>query len=184
MKGRTGTKLLPYLLFAYREVPQDSTGYSPFELLYGWSVRGPLDVLKETWVAGQRTSESVLSHVLNMQEKLAKMQDIVQENMTGAQRKQKQWYDRSARMREFQTGDQVLVLLPTITNKLAAKWQGPYRVKERVGSVNYRVEMHDHRKKNRVFHVNMLKKWHAQVADVNWMQEEGADVDIEDEIQV
>ena len=28
-------KLLPYLLFAYREVPQSSTGFSPFELLYG-----------------------------------------------------------------------------------------------------------------------------------------------------
>ena len=26
---------LPYLLFAYREVPQESTGFSPFELLYG-----------------------------------------------------------------------------------------------------------------------------------------------------
>ena len=28
-------KYLPYLLFAYREVPSKSTGYSPFELLYG-----------------------------------------------------------------------------------------------------------------------------------------------------
>ena len=28
-------KLLPYVLFAYREVPQASTGFSPFELLYG-----------------------------------------------------------------------------------------------------------------------------------------------------
>ena len=27
--------MLPYLLFAYREVPQSSTGFSPFELLYG-----------------------------------------------------------------------------------------------------------------------------------------------------
>ena len=31
-------KDLPYLLFAYREVPQASTGFSPFELLYGRSV--------------------------------------------------------------------------------------------------------------------------------------------------
>ena len=26
---------IPYLLFAYREVPQESTGFSPFELLFG-----------------------------------------------------------------------------------------------------------------------------------------------------
>lgn len=29
--------------FAYREVP--STGFSPFKLLYGWPVQGPLDLL-------------------------------------------------------------------------------------------------------------------------------------------
>ena len=32
---------LPYLLFAYREVPQSSTGFSPFELIYSHVVRGP-----------------------------------------------------------------------------------------------------------------------------------------------
>ena len=31
-------KLLPYLLFAYREVPQASTGFSPFEGLWTFSV--------------------------------------------------------------------------------------------------------------------------------------------------
>ena len=37
------------LLFAYREVPQESTGFSPFELLYGRAVRGPMLILKELW---------------------------------------------------------------------------------------------------------------------------------------
>ena len=37
------------LLFAYREVPQESTGFSPFELLYGRTVRGPMHILKELW---------------------------------------------------------------------------------------------------------------------------------------
>ena len=37
------------LLFAYREVPQESTGFSPFELLYGRAIRGPMTILKELW---------------------------------------------------------------------------------------------------------------------------------------
>ena len=44
-EGKDWDRLLPYVLFAYREVPQESTGFSPFELLYGRKVRGPLDVL-------------------------------------------------------------------------------------------------------------------------------------------
>ena len=34
-------KYLPYLLFAYKKVPCQSIGYSPFELVYGSIVRGP-----------------------------------------------------------------------------------------------------------------------------------------------
>ena len=53
----------------------------------------------------------------------------------------------------------MLVLLPTSTSKLLAQWQGPYPVLRRVGRVNYEVDMADHRKRKRIFHVNMLRKW-------------------------
>ena len=38
---------IDWLLFAIRECPQESTGYSPFALLFGRNVRGPLKMLKE-----------------------------------------------------------------------------------------------------------------------------------------
>ena len=42
--------LLPYLLLAYREVPQLATmEFYFFELLYGREVGGPLDVVREEW---------------------------------------------------------------------------------------------------------------------------------------
>ena len=43
--GKDWDEYIPYLLFAYREVPQESTGFTPFELLYGRRVREPQDVL-------------------------------------------------------------------------------------------------------------------------------------------
>ena len=69
-EGKDWDRLIPYLLFAYREVPQASTGFSPFELLYGRQVRGPLDILKESREASPKSSESVVSYALAMQEKL------------------------------------------------------------------------------------------------------------------
>ena len=42
-------RYLPALLFAVREVPQDSLGFSPFELLYGRNVSGPMPILRELW---------------------------------------------------------------------------------------------------------------------------------------
>ena len=157
-EGKDWDRLIPYLLFTYREVPQASTGFSPFELLYGRSVRGPLDVLKESWEARKKSSESVVSYVLLMRERMEAMVEEVQKNCEKAQKKQKQWYDENAREREFQVGDYVLVLLPDSTQKLFARWQGPYVIKRKVGDVDYQV---DKKKQYRVLHVNLLSKWHA-----------------------
>nr|XP_054761218.1 uncharacterized protein LOC129267596 [Lytechinus pictus] len=50
-------RYLAPILFAYREAPQASMGFSPFELLYGRTVRGPLMILKELWTGKQQNEE-------------------------------------------------------------------------------------------------------------------------------
>ena len=120
-------------MFAYREVPQDTTGFSPFELLYGREVRGPLDVLKEVWEADKKSDESVVSLILLVRERMEEMSELVEENVKATQMCQKKWYDQTARERELQPDEEVLVLLPTSSNKLLAQWQGPYRILRRVG---------------------------------------------------
>lgn len=96
-EGKDWDKLIPYLLFTYREVPQASTGFSPFELLYGRAVKGPLDIIRDTWSAVGTTSkdESVITHVLTIRERLEKMRNIVKENLEEAQQVQKKAYDKS-----------------------------------------------------------------------------------------
>ena len=79
---------LPHLLFAYREVPQESTGFSPFELLYGRRVRGPLDVPKEAWVGYEGEKENTSIHVLELRRCLEEMSELVKENVAKAQNKQ------------------------------------------------------------------------------------------------
>ena len=134
-------------------MPQASTGFSPFELVYGRNVRGPLDVLKESWEASTRSPESVVSYV--MMERLQKLRDIVHENLQDAQNTQKQWYDRNARRREFRPGNQVLILL-IITYGAA-----PTR---KISDVNYEVRLTGGRKRNSIFHINMLREWHSPSA--------------------
>ena len=46
---------LPALLCAIREVPQESLGFSPFELLYGRNGRGPMAILRELWSGDVRS---------------------------------------------------------------------------------------------------------------------------------
>lgn len=104
-------------------------GFSPFELLYAHPVRGHLDVLRETWEAAEKPSPiNIVSYVLKMREQLEKTTAMARQNLLQNQVRQKEWYDRTARTRSFEEGDEVLLLLPTSENKLLGKWQGPYRV--------------------------------------------------------
>ena len=131
-EGKDWHRLIPFLLFAYREVPQESTGYSPFELLYGRDVRGPLDILKESWCGEKRSDPSVVAYVVMMRERLERMAAEARNNLEMSRSKQNTWYDRGEREISFQPGDEVLVLLPTSSSKLTAQRQGPYRVTKKV----------------------------------------------------
>ena len=77
-------KYLPYLPFAYRKIPTESTGYSSFELLYGPMIRGPLAVIEESWLEKQPSENNLVSHVLEICKRLAMMQQVVEEHMKKA----------------------------------------------------------------------------------------------------
>ncbi|XP_078000635.1 uncharacterized protein LOC144453240 [Glandiceps talaboti] len=154
----TWDQYIPYLLFAYREVPQQSTGFSPFELLYGRPVRGPLSIAKEIYTGELGESPSVVSYIVEMRDRMKSMMELANNNLVEAQEIQKTWYDQAARQRSFNVGDKVL-LLPTSSGKLEASWHGPYTVTRRLNEVNYEIDVGIKRKRLRTFHVNLLKLW-------------------------
>ncbi|KAI2646544.1 Transposon Tf2-8 polyprotein [Labeo rohita] len=159
--GRDWDKWLPFVLFAYREVPYASSGFFPFELLYGWQVQGPLDLLRKSWEEGSadKTEErSIVQYVLEMRDCLEQYREQARENLQMNQQVQKQWYDQQARLRQFQPGQKVLLLLPTSSNKLLANWQGPYTVVRKMGTVTYEIHHPDKGKSKQTYHVNLLKE--------------------------
>ncbi|GFR89833.1 zinc finger protein [Elysia marginata] len=48
-QSRQWHRFINPILFAYREVPQESTHFAPFDLLYERTVRGPMHILCELW---------------------------------------------------------------------------------------------------------------------------------------
>ena len=55
-------RCLTPLMFAVRDTPQDSTGFTPFELLYARSVRTPMTILKELWTGEVEDQENVSTY--------------------------------------------------------------------------------------------------------------------------
>ena len=67
------------LLFAYREVPQESTGFSPFDLLYGRTLRGPMSILRDLW-----TKEGIDNEVITTYHYVFDLSNRIEETCTVA----------------------------------------------------------------------------------------------------
>ena len=136
-------KYLPALLFAVREIPQESLGFSPFELLYGRNVRGPMQILRELWSVEETDEHARLTYqyVIDLRERLEKTCKLAQDNVRKLDIKQNAFYDKRARSRKFDVGDKVLLLLPSESNKVLLQWNGPYEVLEVVNAMNYKINV-------------------------------------------
>jgi len=63
---------LSCVLFAYREVPVETLGCSPFELMFGLTVPGPLQLAKSAWLQETDLSsakQNVVEFILNTRER-------------------------------------------------------------------------------------------------------------------
>ena len=79
---RDWDKYLNAVLFAYREVPQESLGFSPFELVYGRSVRGPMSILKELCTKEMQDPDvkSTYQYVIDLRERLETTCKLARDN--------------------------------------------------------------------------------------------------------
>ena len=150
-------RFLPALLFAAREVPCESTGFSPFQLMFGREVRGPVQLLCEVWTQEQKeeTYLPVYRYLFELKKRITDTCEIAMRNSATQSAKGKRIFDKKSRERRFKTDDEVLVLLPSTSNKLLSEWLGPYKV-SKTAHPDYFVRM---KGKDKVFHANMLKKF-------------------------
>ena len=79
------------------QVQQD---HSPFELVYGWDVRGTLDAMKEDWIHNELKDNDIIIYVTRIYERLREGQEGVQDNFRESWLKQKKWYDKQARVHQ------------------------------------------------------------------------------------
>ena len=152
---------VPFVLFAVRDSVQESLGFSPFELIFGHDVRGPLKMMKEKWMNDHGKEENVVAYQSEMKERLRRAVECAREHLGEAKERMKVWYDRKAKDRVYEPGDQVLVLLPSLQNPLMARYTGPFKVRKRVGEVTYVIETPEGRRKTKLCHANMLKRYRA-----------------------
>ena len=89
--------------------------------------------------------------------------ELAMQNSSAASQRNK-YYDKKTQDRKFSVGEEVLVLLPSASNKLLSSWLGPFPI-TKVFHPDYRVLV---KGKEKVFQANMLKRYvrREEAADV------------------
>ena len=102
-KPRQCDRYINALLFAYREVPKQSTGFSPFELLYGRTVREPIRILRLIWTGEEGETEATTSYqyVLELRERLEEIMKVAREKLERFHGRYKRYFDRRSKERRF-----------------------------------------------------------------------------------
>eukprot|EP00745_Piridium_sociabile_P045225 TRINITY_DN9715_c0_g1_i3.p2 TRINITY_DN9715_c0_g1~~TRINITY_DN9715_c0_g1_i3.p2 ORF type:complete len:489 (-),score=73.55 TRINITY_DN9715_c0_g1_i3:457-1923(-) len=151
-------RYIPAVLFAIREVPQESLKFSPFELLYGRTVRGPMQILKEVWTKEEQSEETrtTFQYVVDLRNRIEGTCKLAKQNLEKASARQAAYFNKKTKPRKFKVGDKVLVLLPNKRNKLQMTWKGPYVVSDKMNECDYRIMVGN---KEKVFHANILKQY-------------------------
>uniref|UniRef100_A0A673AE92 Gypsy retrotransposon integrase-like protein 1 n=1 Tax=Sphaeramia orbicularis TaxID=375764 RepID=A0A673AE92_9TELE len=111
--GREWDEGIPFLLFAIRGTVQESLGFSPAELVFGHTVRGPLK-LCEQLTGNSHPCQNVLDYVSSFRERLHHACALAKEALSSSQSKMKAHFDKTAIECRFNPRDSVFVFLPVL----------------------------------------------------------------------
>ena len=128
---------------------------SPFELVFGHTVRGPLKLLKEKFLSQEDIPLNLLQYVADFRSKLFTACEAAKSNLKSTQGKTKQNYDKNTKERSFESGDKVLALLPIPGRPLQARHFGPYTVEKKASDFNFIITTPDRRKQKQLYHISL-----------------------------
>ena len=157
--------ILQLVLMDYRVTKQDTTGYSPSQLLFGRQMRLPIETdfearESEDWDKAIKKRIAQIESIEQNQAKAA-------EQIKAKQAKMKARYDKGIKTEKFKVGELVLLFGPK-KSKLETTGLGPYRIRS-IGKYNtYELE-------------TMGGVWHSSVTGIRLRhyKDRGGDVRIE-----
>jgi len=151
---------IPLILFAYRTSICETTGDSPFYLLFAQEPRLHIDT---KLLQSRDESTSISEHRKKIVEKLEVAHKLAKENIERAQQTMKNYYDKKAKDANFELGDRVWVYTPKtakgLSKKLLHNWHGPYRIVKKLSPVHFYLRAKNNKKVNFTVHANRMKHY-------------------------
>ncbi|UYV76515.1 K02A2.6-like [Cordylochernes scorpioides] len=158
-------EILPFITHAYNTTIQETTGYSPFFLLFG---REPMSLLDDENIPTDSNMDDYDEYIENYLDKIARTRQVVINNTGKTQERMKRNYDKKHNEKIYEPGHLVAVWTPVRKigkcEKLLRKYFGPYRILKKLSNVNYLIEPKDNPGQDPlIVHVSRLKPYFERI---------------------
>lgn len=155
-------EVVDFVVFAYNTSRQESTGVSPFYLLYGREAILPVDVALGNNPVPVKCDEASSAQLRDLATRLANIREIVKRRLILVRARQKRRYDLHRKSVTYATDDLVWIYRPDRkkgrSEKLLHRYHGPYKIVQKISDLNYVITLVGGRRKNQLrVHVSSLK---------------------------
>ncbi|XP_072064426.1 uncharacterized protein [Arachis hypogaea] len=156
-------ELVPEVLWAYNTTAHSTTKETPFRLVYGSEAMIPMEISQDSLRTLTEHHDEARQAELDLIEEIREISAI---RHRALQQQLSRRHSRKVQPRTFSTGDLVLrkteqARRPSFHGKLAAAWDGPYRVCEVLGRGAYKLEQLDGTTIPNTWNINSLKQYYS-----------------------
>ncbi|KAI7944704.1 hypothetical protein MJO28_010399 [Puccinia striiformis f. sp. tritici] len=196
MCGESGGKwreYLPLVLFSDRISTKRTTGYSPYELVFGQKAVLPVDLEMDTYLgidwAEVNTTAELLEARTKQLERREEILEVAHEKMMKTRSASVKFWDRkmAARLRNpLEPGELVLMYNKSLEDQwgklFSNRWNGPFKVKNQLPKGSYILEELDGVELKRAYAASHIKRFYPRGRNLeDIQQEELMDEDREEE---
>ncbi len=145
--------------FAFNTSVNESTKFSPAQLLFGYQPRHIMDVFAQSHLP-KFENPAATEMISQMKKEL----ELAQKRLAEAKQRMKSYVDKTRRDERFVVGDEVLLstvnLSFAIPRKLKPRFVGPFKVTKVISPVAYELKLPQTLSRlHPVFHVSLLKRY-------------------------
>ena len=167
-KEKEWDEYIESILLAYRTMKHESTGFTPFQLIYGRQAKLPIDLKITTFSDEPITfDEALMKRTFQIINKMSQDQNKAYDNLVKSQDRQKSHHKLTND--KLKIGDKVLLHRTDLQNNLSAKlmekWIGPFYIHNVLPNNVYKLRNIDGKLIKGVIHGNRLKLFHKQVLE-------------------
>ena len=138
---RNWSELLPYVMLAYRTSVYESTGYTPYFLLFGHEATVPTDL--QFPPPSDANWKKYHEYVAETRLRFHTAYEQARQYLKGQQKRQQALYHAKVHGPKYTEGQMVFLLNPStphgLSPKLHSSWRGPYKITQVISEMTYKI---------------------------------------------